>query len=87
MKLLGKDWKSLVKAEVYYRIGMCDYELSNIRQSAPGVKISGALLRSSKENLVKAQDYYKTFGQAETAQKISSFVDTFRDKAAKYFLY
>jgi tetratricopeptide (TPR) repeat protein len=90
IKLLGKDWKSLVKAEVYYRLGMCEYELSNISQLSRGdksAKANGALIRSSRDNLMKSQDYYRSLGQAETAQKIGRFADSFKEQAATYFLY
>ncbi len=91
LRLVGRDFKSTLKAELFYRIGMCDYELSNIRQSSnlpkSNVKVNGQLLRSAKESLDKAADYYKSLGQDDTAQKIAAFIDTFRAKAATYFLY
>ncbi|MBX9671039.1 MAG: hypothetical protein K2X93_25830 [Candidatus Obscuribacterales bacterium] len=90
LRLVGKDFKSTLKAELFYRIGMCDYELSNIAQSTlprSYVKVNGQLLRSAKESLDKAHDYYKSLGQDDTAQKIATFIDTFRAKAATYFLY
>ncbi len=88
LKLLGKDYKSLVRAEAHYRIGMCDYELSNIaRAGTPGIKINGALIATCKDNLSKAQDYYKSLGQVETADKITKFMASFKDQAEKSFLY
>lgn len=90
LKLIGKDYKSTAKAEIHYRLGMCDYELSNIRTSSsqnPQVKLNGAMIRAAKDNLIKAQEHYKTLGQADTAQQISTFIDSFKDKAATSFLY
>lgn len=88
LRLSSKEWKSLVKAEIYYRIGMCEYEMSGIKgPKNPAVKTSGALLRSSRDNLGKAQEYYKSFKQFDTAQKIAAFLDSYKDKAATYFLY
>jgi len=90
IRLMGKDYKSTAKAEAYYRLGMCDYELSNIATASPKDtthKVNGALVRSAKDNLTKAQDYYKSLGQEETSQKIAAFIDTFRDKAEMHFLF
>ncbi|MDZ4837475.1 MAG: hypothetical protein SGJ27_27125 [Candidatus Melainabacteria bacterium] len=89
LKLLGKDYKSLVRAEVHYRLGMCQYELSNIKRAAttPGVKLNGVMIRDSKDNLSKAQEYYKSLGQPDTAQKITAFMATFKDQSEKSFLY
>lgn len=87
LKLLGSSYKSLVRAEVHYRIGMCDYELSNVGQSTPGVKVNGLMIRTSRENLSKAQDYYKSLGDIDTAQKITAFMDSFKDQSEKSFLY
>lgn len=87
LKLLGKDYKSLVRAEAHYRIGMCDYELSNVGAQKPGVKVNGVMIRTSRENLSKAQDYYKSLGQVDTAQKITAFMDSFKDQSEKSFLY
>ena len=96
LKSIGKDYKSSAKAELHYRLGMCNYELSNIRsvpeQSSKGkpsepVKLNGAMIRAAKENLTKAQEFYKALGQPDTAQQISTFIDSFKDKAATSFLY
>lgn len=88
IRLMGTDYKSTAKAECYYRLGMCDYQLSNVAANqAPAPKVDGPLLRSAKINLTKAQDYYNALGQEETAKKITAFIDTFREEAAKSFLY
>ncbi len=88
LKLCGKEWKSLIKAETFYRLGKCEYELSNIRHASdPKAKVDGMLLRASKENLTKACNTYKALGEPATAQEIATFLDTFRDKASTYFLY
>ncbi|MBX9693712.1 MAG: hypothetical protein K2Z81_15090 [Cyanobacteria bacterium] len=88
LKLCGKEWKSLIKAETFYRLGLCDYELSNIRNAGqPDARVNGALLRTSKENLTKACNTYKALGEPATAQEITTFIDSFKDKASTYFLY
>jgi hypothetical protein len=90
LRLIGGTYKSTAKAEIYYRLGMCNYELSNIRTAGPqnpSVRLNGVMLRAAKENLTKAQEYYKSLGEPETSQKITAFIDTFRDKASMSFLY
>lgn len=90
LTLLGKEYKSLVRAEVHYRIGMCDYELSNVRymdQPDSKVRPSGQLIKTSQENLTRAQEYYKSLGQPERAEEIAKFIQTFKEKSKTYFLY